>query len=187
MKKFTYYILIGFFALCLIGLAFYAATIVEANGTVREFVAQFGILGILIVAFISGLNILIPLHAATFTPIFTQAGFNLPTIIAAFTLGTLMADLVGYGIGVWGRHATKERHPRIHQKLITFNQKHGRLILPAIFLFAAFVPFPNEAMLIPLGLIGFRFYTLLPPLILGTMLNHTLYALGFMNIFEAFV
>lgn len=185
MRRFAYYILISIFALCLVAFAFYAATIVSSNGTAREFVGQFGTFGILIVAFISGLNLIVPLHVATFTPIFTEAGFGLPVIIGCFVVGTTLADLVGYAVGTWGRHAAEIKHPRFHKKLIAFNEKHHKLILPAIFLFSAFVPFPNEIVLIPLGLIGFRLLILLPPLVLGTALNHSLYAFGFTSVFEA--
>lgn len=185
MRKFAYYIAIALFALCLIAFAFYAATIVSANGAAREFVGQFGVLGILIVAFISGLNIVVPIHAATFTPIFIEAGFQISTIILVFVVGTTLADLVGYAIGAWGKQAAEVKHPRIHKKLTAFNERHGKLMFPAIFLYSAFVPFPNEVILIPLGLIGFRLRTLIIPLVLGTFLNHTLYTFGFINVFEA--
>lgn len=184
MKRFTYYLVIALVALLVVGLAFYAADYVSNNGAAQEVVNRFGLVGIIIVAFISGLNIIVPIHAAAFAPVFIEAGYSFLTIIFAFSIGTLTADLLAYALGTWGRHTAETKNPRFHAKLIAFNEKHSKLIFPGVLLYAALVPLPNEVLLIPLGLIGFRLYFLLPPLVVGTIFNHSLFTFGAVNIFE---
>ena len=60
------------------------------------------------------------------------------------------------------------------QKFFTeLKQNRSKLIVPVIFLYAAFAPFPNEALLVPLGLAGIRFSTIIVPLILGNLINQS--------------
>lgn len=175
---------LGAAILAIILLAFYAADHVANSAAAQDLVEQFGILGIFVIAFISGLNLVVPIHAAAFTPIFSAAGFGLPTIVAVLVVGTTAADLLSYALGRWGRRTEGAHMDAIKVKIDAFAKRHRRFILPGIFFYAALVPFPNEAILIPLGLMGFRFIFIITPLILGTLLNQTLFALGFSSAFD---
>ncbi len=62
-------------------------------------VASLGYLGVIVIAMVAGLNVILPIPAVAFTPIFTAAGLNLVGIIFALTVGTLLADFIGYVFG----------------------------------------------------------------------------------------
>ena len=163
--------------------ALYLADYVANNSMAQNLVGQFGYLGILVIAIISGVNILVPVPAASFVPIFTAAGLWLPIIILMLVVGTTIADLIGYLIGQWSREFAQEHYPRTYKKVVSLNENHHRLLIPFVFVYAALVPFPNEAILIPLALIGIRFHAILIPLILGNIINQTALAYGATNIF----
>ena len=161
----------------------YLADYVANNDMAQNLVSQFGYLGILIIAIVSGINVLIPVPAAAFVPVFTAAGLWLPLIILMLVIGTTIADLIGYWIGRWSKEFVEEHYPQSYRRMKVLDERHHSLVLPMVFLYAALIPFPNEAMLIPLALIGFRFKTLLIPLVLGNVVNQTALAFGANNIF----
>ncbi len=166
--------------------AFYLADFISTNEATRELVEHYGVFGMIAVGFVGGLNLFVPVPAASFTPIFIAANFTLVTIIVSLVLGTVLADLVGYQIGKWGKRSTEVHFPQFHDWLCSLRKNHHRLILPGIFLYAAFMPIPNEAILIPLGLMGYHYKTIILPLAFGTIVNQTLYTLGFLGIFGYF-
>lgn len=166
--------------------SFFLADYIRDNGTARELVERFGYFGILIIAIVIGLNLFIPVPAATFTPIYISAGFPLSAIIATLVVGAMIADTIGYLIGVGGRHITKHAHPMLQEKMQLLAHRHHTLVLPFVFLFSAFSPFPNEMILIPLAIIGIRFRVLFVPLLLGTMVYQTLFAYSITGTFQYF-
>lgn len=149
------------------------------NEGLQEFIAQFGYAGILILAYISGLNLLVPIPAPTFVPLFTASGFPIELVIATMVIGTTLADLTGFFLGIWGKTIVERKHLVWYERFTLFANKHEKLVQPGVFLFAAFFPLPNELFLIPLGLAGFRLRRLLLPLILGTIIHISLLAIGF--------
>lgn len=161
----------------------YLADYVTESDIARSIVANFGYFGILVIAVISGINVLIPVPAATFVPIFTAAGLWLPFIIILLVVGTTIADLLGYFVGRWSRDFTATHYPNTYERVLTINNHHHVWLLPAIFLYAALIPLPNEAVIIPVALVGVRFKTILLPLMVGTLINQTALALGANNIF----
>ncbi len=178
-------VIICIVALALLG-SFLLADYVQDNGAAQALVERFGYLGILIVSIITGLNLFVPVPAVTFTPIYASAGFPLPAIVATLVLGAIIADTIGYLIGIGGRHITKETHPALQQKMESLALLHHKLVLPFVFLFAALSPFPNEIILIPLAFIGIKFRALFVPLLLGTIVYQTLFTYGITSTFEYF-
>jgi membrane protein YqaA with SNARE-associated domain len=165
------------------GAVFYSTSYVNNNAVARELVGAFGYVGVFISAVIAGINILFPAPATALTPIFLSADLDFSLIVVALILGTLVADSIGFLIGVLGKHATHAVHPRFFEKIVVFKRHHDKLIPPVVFLFAALMPLPNEIILIPLALLGYRFKKLIVPLILGTTVHQLLYAYGFSNLF----
>lgn len=161
----------------------YLANFVANNTMAQDMVGQFGYLGVLLLAVVSGINILLPVPAATFTPVFLAAGLWLPFIILALVIGTTIADFIGYFVGHWSREFAEDHYPKTFSRIVSLNENHRRWLLPFVFLYAAVIPFPNEAMLIPLAVIGIRLKSLLIPLILGNIVNQSALALGATNIF----
>lgn len=172
-------------ALALTG-SFFLADYVRDNDAARTLIERFGYVGMFLVAIITGLNVFVPIPAATLAPVYVSAGFPLPAVVVILTIGTVIADAIGYLIGVGGRHITKHAHPALQEKMETLAHRHHYLVLPFVFLFAALSPFPNEMILIPLAIIGVRFRALFLPLLLGTLLYETLFAYGATSAFNYF-
>ncbi|MBI4086523.1 hypothetical protein HY416_00880 [Candidatus Kaiserbacteria bacterium] len=174
-----------FILLVMVG-SFALAHILKDSEVARSTIEQFGYRGMFVIAVVTGLNLFIPIPAATFAPVFVSAGFPLPAIIVVLTAGTLVADIVGYLIGVSGRHIARHAHPGLEARIESFARVHHSLVVPLVFLSSAFAPFPNEVVLIPLAFIGIRFRILFLPLLAGTIVYNTLIAYGLTGTFEYF-
>lgn len=164
--------------------ALFLADYVSSNEMSQQLIAQFGYVGVFVMAVIAGVNVLVPIPAASFVPVFTAAGLWMPLIILALVLGTTLADLIGYFVGHWSREFAIDHYPKTYAKVLSLHESHHQLLLPLIFVYAALIPFPNEAIIIPLALVGIKLRTLLIPLILGNIVNQTALALGASNIFS---
>lgn len=184
MRSSYRYLALGVLLLIFVGAIFWGTALIEEQEAAQEIISRFGIFGIFFLAFLSGFNILVPLHVAALTPLFLTAGFSMPVIITTYVAGTITADLIGYALGLLGKATAETRYPEIHAKVTHFVQYRRKWIIPGLFLYAAFAPTPNEAVLIPLGLVGFEFKKFIIPLILGSTLNHTIFAFGFVQVFE---
>ena len=171
------------FALIVFG-AFSFADQLSEFSTVRSFLSSYGYLAVLLIALVAGLNAVVPVPAATFVPVFTEAGLEFPFIILMLVIGTTIADMIGYALGRVSRDYVEEKYPRTYLRLRAIHDRNQRWMLPAIAFYAAFVPLPNELILIPLALMGFRLRTILVPLIIGTTINQTLLAYGFGSVFN---
>jgi membrane protein YqaA with SNARE-associated domain len=156
------------------------------DGLSGQLVSQFGYLGVVIVGVIAGLNTIVPIPAATTTPLFISIGLSFPLIILALAIGTIIADFVGYIVGHWSRVYIEIKYPKIFKFFTDLAKTKLLFLIFVIFIYAAFVPFPNEAIIIPLALAGIRFRTMFIPLFIGNTLNHTLIALGVTNIANLF-
>ena len=153
---------------------------------VQEIAAEFGYLGVVIIAVIAGLNAVVPIPAATFTPIFVSAGLSIPLIIIALTAGTLIADFTSFFLGRVSRDLIQNKHPALCAFFNTFQAKHQKWLFPLVVAYAAFAPLPNEVILIPLGLTGIKFKRLIIPLILGNLLNQLVLVYGVIGITKVF-
>ncbi|MCA9362906.1 hypothetical protein KC851_01145 [Candidatus Kaiserbacteria bacterium] len=172
-------------------LIIFAGTIMAADSlanspTLTKIAADFGYLGVLIIGLVTGLNTLLPLPAATFTPIFLAAGLSIPIVVIFLAVGTLMADTLGFVFGHYSREVIRRKHPQIFSYFYHLQQKHNKLMLPLVASYAAFIPFPNEAILIPLGLSGMKFKYLILPLVIGNIIHHSLLIYGATNIIRLF-
>lgn len=169
--------------LLLVSLALFAASYLEEHPTLQTAIAHFGYPGIIAIATIAGLNVIVPVPAASLVPVFTTAGLYLPFIILSLTIGTVIADFIGYRFGRWSSSYVHSTYPERIRKLKRIHTTHKFWIVPITFLYAAFIPFPNEALILPLAIIGVRFRIMLIPLLAGNLLNQTIYAIGIQNIF----
>lgn len=167
-------------------LSFFAANYVAQNDAAQALVERFGYVGILLISIIAGLNLLVPIPAATFTPIYEAAGLSLPAIIAVLVIGTFIADAISYLIGIGGRSLTAERFKDLQTRILHFAEAHRAVLPVMVFLYAAFMPFPNEAIVVPLGFIGVPFRLLIIPLLLGNVVHQTLLTYGAVTLFGVF-
>ncbi len=170
----------------LVTVSFHLADFVGAHDGAKEIVARFGYAGVFIVSFISGVRVIVPVPPATFIPVFSGAGLTTGLIIVALTVGTIVADFVGYCIGLWSKGFIANHYPKIHDFLVSLNIKHHALLFPTIVAYTSISPFPNEALVIPLAVIGIPFSHFFFPLAIGTVCYHTLTVYGIQNLFAYF-
>ena len=163
--------------------ALFAAQYIENSATAQVFVSNLGYVGVTIIAVVAGLNVILPIPAFTLTPIFTAAGLGMTGIILALALGTLIADILGFLFGNWSREHIYKHYPKVIGFLEKIYIKKPHLIVPVIFLYAAFMPFPNEVLVIPLALLKVRLQVLIVPLFLGNIIHQAIYAYGMQGIF----
>lgn len=181
------------FQLTLIGLAvagvlagaLVLARYVTNTPAAQEIVASMGYLGVLIVGIVGGLSTFVPFVPASFTPAFLASGLLLPIIILMLTIGTTLADLLAYALGTWSAGHILEHYPKTYQYIQKLNIDNTLMLGVFICVYAAVVPFPNEAFIIPLALLGVPIRSFIVPLLIGTAFYHTATAYGAQSIFHA--
>jgi membrane protein DedA with SNARE-associated domain len=166
-----------------IGALFFAEYLLR-HPDLQAQIASLGYVGVIVIATIAGLNIILPIPAVTFTPIFVAAGLSLPGIIFSLTIGTLLADFLGYLFGRLSRDTLTIKYPKLIHRLKDIHKHHHQWLLPIIFLFAAFMPLPNEALILPLAVLGISWKKMVLPLFLGNLVNQTIYAYGMHAVFR---
>lgn len=174
---------IAAFALITIGAFFLAESITE-NETIRSFVQSLGIFGVVFVGLIGGLNAFVPIPPATFAPLFLEAGMSYLFIIGGFAIGTTIADSLSYLLGWVGSSYATTNHPDIARKIQKFMEEHQFYIPFIIFGYFVLAPLPNEVILIPLAIIGYKYKKLIIPLIIGNLFHHTIMVFGYSTIFD---
>lgn len=166
----TQLLFISIFVLLVAG-AVWLASEAAADPIWQARVAEAGYLGVFGAGVVGGLNFIIPIPPATLTPLFVASGIGIPAIIILLALGTVVADFTGYMFGRVGRKTVEAKYPRTFAFFTRAGQEYRWYLLPMVMLYAAFVPFPNEAILIPLAVSGIRFSLLLPALMTGNLLH----------------
>lgn len=180
--KFIFYIAI---ATAVILVVFKLSYLADNNESIRNFVSDYGYGGIFLVSLASGFNFLIPVPAISFLPLFIISGLNIWLAILFIVLGTTLADVTAYIIGVIGQRALKSStNEFIFNSLKKLRLHYYLMPIFALFLFAAFAPFPNEIVLVPLGFLGYRFIHILPVLLAGNSIFNILYAFGVVHLFK---
>ena len=145
---------------------------------------DFGYLGVIMAGVIGGLNTVIPMPPAALTPLFVSLGLSFPIIVVMLTVGTLIADYVGFALGHVSREMMKLKHPRLFTFFLNLKERHHRIVTLTVFLYAAIMPIPNEIILIPLALSGIRFRFLLLPLLFGNLISQAALSYGFTGLFD---
>jgi len=167
-------------------LAVYASTQLSEQTALIALVESWGYPAVVVLGFISGINAIIPIPAATLTPVFSAAGLLLPGIILSLVAGTMIADLCGYLFGASTKNIISEKYPRLVNFLQHIVANHRRWLIPFVIVYAAFIPFPNEAILIPLAFSGITFRYLLIPLIIGNTLHQLVLVYGVIGLTRLF-
>lgn len=166
--------------------ALFLAQYVATHESAQAIVTSMGYTGVLAIAFLSGISAVSPIPPGAFVPLFTAAGLHLPIIIATLIIGTTIADIVGYLFGKWGKSLVSQHYPNTHKKIEKLNIKNARVLFAFVFLYATFMPLPNEVFLIPLALMGIPLRRFMLPLVLGTTIYHTAGAYGAQTLFQLF-
>lgn len=184
-KKIQKLIFQGIGLALVIGLAIYLGHIARESEEIRQAVSSYGYAGVLVVAMISGFNLVVPVPAASFMPLFLESGLHYWTTLAIITAGMTIADTVAYFLGNMGRTAVSEStENKFLNKLKKIHNDHKYAPLIILFFFAAFAPLPNEVLLIPFGFLGYKLRHVLPIVFLGNAVFNMLYTKGLTSILD---
>lgn len=167
--------------------AFYLANTAEENEHVQKLVADYGYAGIFIAAVVSGFNLIVPVPAVAFLPLFLASGLSFIPTIVLITLGVTIADIAAYLLGKAGHHVIHYSFEESAlRKLERVRERYHWAPMTILFFFAAFAPLPNEVLLVPLGLLGYRLARIMPVVFAGNLVFNSLYATGTLGLFNLF-
>jgi len=165
--------------------AFWLALLAKESSVIRELVSSYGYMGIFVVSVFSGFNFVVPIPAISFLPLFLESGFNLWFTIFIMSLGMTLADVVAYIFGVLGRRFTlSANNAKIIARMNKLRSRHYWAPVVALFFFAAFIPLPNEFLMVPLGFMGYNLRYIFPVIFLGNTIFNIFTAFGVISLFN---
>ena len=177
--------MLGLIVLALvIAFSWWLSGYVSENSEMRELIQRFGYLGVFLISIISGFNVVVPLPAISFLPVLTEAGLNFWLSIVVITLGMTLGDGLGYLIGYMGRKFSDIEHTYVFKKLQRIKERRVWLPIVVMVVYAALAPLPNEILVIPLAIMGYKFKHILPAVFMGNLVFNTLAAFGLSNLFS---
>ena len=173
----------GALTLAVVAIVLVVSAYVVESERAAMFVSDFGLLGVFIVASLSGFNVVVPIPAVAFFPLFFGAGLSFWSVVLTATLGMTIGDTVGYLIGSVGRgvaeaRARAARDGRVYRFLESFRTRNRAWPYVLLALYISFVPAPNEILVIPMAFAGYRLRYMLPLIFAGNLTFNTLAALG---------
>lgn len=164
--------------------AVWFANYIKDNDFVQMLAERFGYAGVFILALVSGFNVFVPIPAISFLPIFIEVGMDTVIVVVIVSLGMACGDGVGYLLGRYGREVVgKQSWPQWLQKTERFLSQKTYGVSVFLFLYASFVPFPNELVVIPAAATGQKPVPVLAPIFFGNILHNTIIAFGISSIF----
>lgn len=154
------------------------------NIQVVEAVRRFGYPGLFVVSAVSGFNLLVPIPIIAFFPFLLEAGLDPVISVLIIGAGMTVGDMVGYLLGRAGRKMVEKPHwlARIER----VRERHRIAPYVLLFFYAAFAPLPNELIVIPMALIGCRWYGVVGAALGGNLIFNSLAAAGFTGFFSFF-
>ena len=133
---------------------------------------------IIILGFLGGTSILFPFPYYLFVFSFAAGGSN-PLILGICAgIGVAVGESTSYLVGYQGRSILSKSH----QKKLNYlckncdKPKNTILISLILFLYGAFIPLPNDIMILPLGAARYNYWKLIIPLGLGNIIFNIILA-----------
>lgn len=170
--------------LCIFTGSLYLAYLAQSSDLLSSLAGSGGYAGIFGAAFVNGFNVFVPILITSFIPIWLEAGLAFWPAVIMITLGTACADLIAFTFGSLGKNIQAVEHAAWIQKLRVYRERHPMLPLLFFLFWATFIPLPNEVVLIPLGILGYRYIAVIPIIVLGSFIFHAVTAFGVENIFQ---
>lgn len=170
----------------LLGLVTWANLYAADNALAIEATRRYGYPGIFVAAAFSGFNLVVPIPVVAFFPFFMEAGLAPVPTVLLIALGMTAGDLVGYLIGHTARQFVRPREGGIIRRLEALRERHPVLPVAVMFVYAAFVPAPNEVLVLPLAFLRYPVWGIFAAVLAGNLIFNSLVALGVVGIFEAF-
>lgn len=158
--------------------AVYLAENLSEDYLTQAIVQEAGYWSVYFLALISGLNPFLPVPPATFSPIFVASNLTVSAIIITLTLGTITADLIGFFIGKYSKDYIRNKYPKTFLFFENASNKNSYFIIFIVALYASFIPFPNEVIIVPLSIGGFPLKKVIVALIAGNLIHHTILVHG---------
>jgi membrane protein YqaA with SNARE-associated domain len=165
--------------------AWYVNIHAAQNDVIRDAVERGGYPMLLALSAASGFNLAVPIPIVSFFPFLMELGFHPWWALATIAFGMTLGDLVGFLLGVAGRRALEGREIKAFQGLERLRERHAKLPLVALFLYASFAPIPNEVVVIPMALLGYPIVGVGSALFAGNIIFNGLFALAGMGFFGA--
>lgn len=175
-----------FGVLAVIGAGMFAAAHVAGNDTALSIVRTYGYAGVFGISIVSGFNLVVPIPAVAFMPVFSVAGLGFWTSVLVITVGVTIADTTAFLLGRSGRLVLEQRQSKVLSALERMRTKGRAAPLVVMFVYACVAPLPNEMLAVPLGLLGYRVRQIVPPLLFGNLVFNSLASLGVLGVFGAF-
>lgn len=158
-----------------------------ADSETLEYIAKaFGYPGVLLLAALSGFNIALPIPIIAFLPFFLEVGMDKTTVILTISIGMTIGDIVGYLIGRTGRELWEQSPSKTLTKIKNIKKRYPKSLYAILALYAAFAPAPNELIVIPMAMMGYRLRYMIWPLLLGNTIFNILVGFGITTIFALF-
>ncbi len=171
------------FFFCFLAFALWLSHFAKDNELLRELVMIYGYWAIFIISTISGFNLIVPIPAITFLPLFLESGLSFWLTIIIISLGMTLADCLAYFLGHAGREITLSTvQNKWFQRLDRWRDRNYWWPIIILALFVMFVPLPNELIIIPLAILGYRLRELFIVMLLGTFLFNLLFAAGLIHL-----
>lgn len=125
---------------------------------------------ILLLAFLGGLSTFsgIPYHIILIA--FASGGLNPWLLGLLATAGVMLGDTTSFYLGTQSKKLLTERMLSVLDTLRKIENKSPRFITFFFFLYGALVPFSNDVIVIPSGILGYRFGRVMMPLGIGTLI-----------------
>src|SRR3989344_9181183 len=147
----------GVLVLTLVVAAFLLAREATESAIIKETVLLYGYTGVFFLSAVAGFNIVVPVPAIAFVPLFFESGLNIAPTLFVIALGTTFGDFVGYALGLAGRELAEDKKIKILAFLEQTRERHYWWPIGTLLFYSALVPFPNEILVIPLAFLGYKF------------------------------
>lgn len=167
-----------------VALVVWANVVAAENVRALEFVRRFGYPGLFAAAAVSGFNLLVPIPVVGFFPLLMEAGLDPVVTVMIIGAGMTVGDMVGYLLGRAGRKLVDK--PQWMARMERVQERHRIAPYVLLFFYAAFVPLPNELIVIPMALIGCRWIGVIGAAFGGNLIFNSLAAAGFHGVFAFF-
>lgn len=172
------------FFVAIMGAAFWLAAQAEKSAIISDSIARYGHVGIFLASILSGFNLVVPIPIISFLPSFLASGLSFWPTVIIITTGMVVGDAIGYLLGRAGRLFLTKPMLRSLARLEKLSEEYFWAPIIILFLFASLVPLPNELLVLPLAVLGYRFYYILPALFFGNLLFNIYSGYGILKLLE---
>lgn len=149
---------------------------------VRALVERGGYGGIFAASILSGFNVAVPVPIIALFPSFVAAGLSPVGTVLLIAAGMTCGDALGALLGRAGRSAVQPPKMRLVNWVDETRRRHPSLLWFGLVFYAAFVPLPNELIVMPLAYLGVSPPRIVLAVFFGNIVFNTLCAYGLLHI-----